>query len=104
VLRQLRWPVWAPPSPKGFGDTARDWADPDALMNRAELARSVARQVGRGQGPRAGRAPAGLDPVLLLEVVEPTRAGPLGQMLRDDSIDTAERIALAIGGPAFQWR
>jgi hypothetical protein len=36
--------------------------------------------------------------------VEPTRAGPLEQMLGDDSIDAAERIALAIGGPAFQWR
>jgi uncharacterized protein (DUF1800 family) len=104
VLRQLRWPTWAPPSPKGFGDTASDWADPDSLMNRAELARSVAREAGRGQGRRAGATPAGLDPRALLEVVEPTRAGPLEQMLGDDSIDAAERIALAIGGPAFQWR
>jgi uncharacterized protein (DUF1800 family) len=38
VLRQLRHPRWAPQSPKGFGDSVQEWADPDSLLNRAELA------------------------------------------------------------------
>ena len=45
VLRSLRQPMWAPPSPKGFGDTLREWGDPDSLMNRAELARTLARRI-----------------------------------------------------------
>jgi len=45
VLRQLRHPLWSPASPKGFSDATTDWADPDSLLNRAELARSVARRL-----------------------------------------------------------
>lgn len=45
ILRQLRQPLWAPPSPKGYGDLERDWADPDSLLNRAELSRTLARRV-----------------------------------------------------------
>lgn len=44
-LRQLRQPLWAPPAPKGYGDLERDWADPDSLLNRAELARTMTRRV-----------------------------------------------------------
>jgi uncharacterized protein (DUF1800 family) len=54
VLRQLRQPLWAPPSPKGFGDLERDWADPDGLLNRAEFARTLARRlVGPGSDETA---------------------------------------------------
>lgn len=49
-LQQLRMPLWAPPAPKGFGDMERDWADADALLNRAELARTLARRLRRGEG------------------------------------------------------
>jgi uncharacterized protein (DUF1800 family) len=45
ALQQLRQPLWAPPAPKGFGDLERDWADPDSLLNRAELARTMARRI-----------------------------------------------------------
>ena len=45
VLRQLRHPLWSPASPKGFSDATTDWADPDSLLNRAELARTVARRL-----------------------------------------------------------
>lgn len=44
-LRELRQPLWAPSAPKGYGDLERDWADPDGLLNRAELARTMARRV-----------------------------------------------------------
>ena len=62
---QLRHRLWAPPSPKGFGDTVREWADPDSLMNRAELARTIARRVGRR-----------VDPAGLVDLIEVTGGRP----------------------------
>jgi uncharacterized protein (DUF1800 family) len=94
ALRQLRHPLWSPSSPKGFGDTAAAWADPDALLNRAELARSLS--------PRFVRT--GGDPGALLDVVDVPSSDPLRTLLADRSILPAERLALAMAGPAFQWR
>jgi uncharacterized protein (DUF1800 family) len=94
-LRQLRHPPWAPTAPKGYGDTRREWADPDSLMNRAELARSLAARVGRADA---------LDPIRFLDVVDVGPDDPLRNLLSDTSIPAPERVALAIGGPAFQWR
>ena len=95
ALRQLRHPLWAPSSPKGFGDTTREWADPDSLLNRAELARTVARRAGPGAGDVAAR---------LADVMDVESNAPARTMLGDASIDARERIAIAIAGPAFQWR
>ena len=94
VLRQLRQPFWSPPSPKGFGDATGQWADPDSLLNRGELGRSISRYPGLGA----------LDPRSLLEVVDVPEQSPLGDLLGDVTIPAPERIALAIAGPAFQWR
>jgi uncharacterized protein (DUF1800 family) len=94
-LRQLRHTPWAPSAPKGYGDTKREWADPDSLMNRAELARTLA-------GQMAGRGD--LDPRRLLDVVDIADGDPLRTLLADRSIPVPERMALAVGGPAFQWR
>jgi uncharacterized protein (DUF1800 family) len=94
ALRQLRQPLWSPPSPAGYGDAIRDWADPDALLNRAELARTLARRL----GPRAP------EPTALLEVVDVSAADPLRPLLADRSIPSPERLAIALAGPAFQWR
>jgi uncharacterized protein (DUF1800 family) len=93
VLRQLRHPLWAPPSPKGFPDSAQDWADPDSLMNRAELARSIARRV-----------PPRVDTRALATVIDIDAGDALVSMLADGSIPAQDRVALAIAGPAFQWR
>jgi uncharacterized protein (DUF1800 family) len=93
VLRQLRHPLWAPQAPKGFGDTMQDWADPDSLLNRAELSRTIARRL-RGS----------VDPRQLLDVVDLPAGNPLHDLLSDTSIAVDERVALAIAGPAFQWR
>ena len=95
ALRQLRHPLWAPPSPKGFGDATREWADPDSLLNRAELARTVARRAGPMANDVASR---------LVDVMDVDAGDPIRTMLADSSIDARERIALAIAGPAFQWR
>ncbi|HKY23106.1 MAG TPA: DUF1800 domain-containing protein [Vicinamibacterales bacterium] len=94
LLRQLRHPLWSPQSPKGFGDKVQEWADPDSLLNRAELARTVARRL------RAQR----IDPRTLLDVVDVPASDPLNKFLADNSIAADERIALALAGPAFQWR
>jgi uncharacterized protein (DUF1800 family) len=94
ALRQLRHPLWSPPAPKGFGDAMQDWADPDALLNRAELARTFGRRIGGGHP----------DPRALLDVVDVPPTGPLRTMLSDSRIAPGERIALALAAPAFQWR
>jgi len=94
VLRQLRHPLWAPQAPKGFGDTMQEWADPDSLLNRAELARTLARRM------REARLDAGA----LLDVVDVSGQDQLRALLADTSIAAADRVALAIAGPAFQWR
>jgi uncharacterized protein (DUF1800 family) len=97
ALRQLRHPLWAPGSPKGFGDTTREWADPDSLLNRAELARTIA-----GRMSRDVRAAA--TPRDLLACIDVAAGDPTIAMLSDDSIDARERVAIAIASPAFQWR
>ena len=94
LLRQLRHPLWSPQAPKGFGDTMQEWADPDSLLNRAELARTIAGRVARQN----------VDPRALLEVVDVASSDPIRSLLSDNSIKADERIALAIAGPAFQWR
>jgi uncharacterized protein (DUF1800 family) len=94
VLRQLRQPLWSPPSPKGFSDAMQDWADPDSLLNRGELARTISRL------PTI----AAIDPRSLLEVVDVANGNPLHALIADTSIPSHERVALAIAGPAFQWR
>jgi uncharacterized protein (DUF1800 family) len=93
LLRQLRHPLWSPAAPNGFGDTTQEWADPDSLLNRAELARSIAR-----------RMPRTFDPRVLLDVVDTAAADPLRVMLVDAAVPAEDRIALAIASPAFQWR
>ena len=94
TLRQLRHPLWSPAAPKGFGDSMQEWADPDSLLNRAELARTLTR---RGTGRQ-------LEPRALLDVVDLAPADPLRPLVADASIATAERVALMVAGPAFQWR
>jgi uncharacterized protein (DUF1800 family) len=94
VLRQLRQPVWAPAAPKGFGDALTEWADPDSLLNRGELARTISKLP----------AVRSLDPQSLADVVDVPPGNPLHAMLADTSISAPERIALAVAGPAFQWR
>ena len=92
LLNQLRQPLWAPPSPKGWGDTVREWADPDSLMNRAELARSLARRA-RDVRPEA-----------LVAALDVAASDPIYTLVADDSIPPPERVALVLAGPAFQWR
>ena len=93
-LRQLRHPLWAPQAPKGFGDTMVEWADSDSLMNRAELSRTIGRRIGS----------AATDPRELADLTDVPPDDPLRRLLADTSLAVPERIALALAGPAFQWR
>ena len=45
-----------------------------------------------------------IDPRILLDVVDVPAGDPLHTLLADNTIAPDERIALALAGPAFQWR
>jgi uncharacterized protein (DUF1800 family) len=94
MLRQLRHPLWGPQSPKGFGDALRDWADPDALLNRGELSRTLVRRFDL----------ASVDPRLVLEIADVGDRDPLRTLVSDQSVPSADRVALALASPALQWR
>jgi uncharacterized protein (DUF1800 family) len=94
ILRQLRHPLWSPAAPKGFDDGTSEWADPDSLLNRAELARTVARRL---------RVPR-VDPRQLLDVIDVPATDQLHKFVADLAIPADERLALVLAGPGFQWR
>jgi len=94
LLRQLRQPLWSPSSPKGFSDALQDWADPDSLLNRGELARTLSRLLGTNR----------LDPQFLADLVDVSTTDPVHRLLADTTIPSSDRLALAVAGPAFQWR
>ncbi|HEX7284193.1 MAG TPA: DUF1800 domain-containing protein [Vicinamibacterales bacterium] len=94
ILRQLRQPLWSPAAPKGFDDGTAEWADPDSLLNRAELARTISRRL------RLERT----DPAALLDVIDIGAGDQLHKFVSDSSIPADERVALVLAGPAFQWR
>jgi uncharacterized protein (DUF1800 family) len=61
-LRQLRHGLWEPAGPNGYGDGEPEWADPDSLMNRAELATTLTGRLGlenseRPQALRRAKTP-----------------------------------------------
>ena len=69
-------------------------ADPDSLLNRAELARTLARRLRDRQS----------EPRTLLDVVDVAPSDSLRTVLADTSIAATDRLALGLAGPAFQWR
>ncbi|MBC7985087.1 MAG: DUF1800 domain-containing protein, partial [Sphingomonadaceae bacterium] len=93
ILDQLGQPIWKPESPAGFGDTASDWAAPDALMRRVEMAQEIVRRI-----------PDQTQPVRLGEQVLP---GVLGdatrtQLSRADS--PAQGLTMLLVAPEFLRR
>ncbi len=94
ILRRLRHFPWSPMAPNGYSDFMADWADPASLMARADVARALA------DGP-LGRA---LAPERLIDAQSIRDDSRLGMLLRDQKIPAAERTALALASPAFQWR
>ena len=74
----------------------------DAGMGGSRLAAESRRA--RAHDRAAASRRSGLDPAILLDVVDVPAGNPLHALLADSSIAADERIALALAGPAFQWR
>ena len=80
------------PLPNGWPDTAADWAGPEAMMRRIDLAYTVA---GRG---------AGLEPMAVAELaLGPLRGAATGQEMRRAG-SRREALALLFASPEFQRR
>ncbi|MFN3669420.1 MAG: DUF1800 family protein [Brevundimonas sp.] len=91
-LIQMGQPLFQPPSPEGWPDTAADWAGPDAMVKRLDWATEV------------GGAAGGREPEALAE-------GALGGRLSDRTRQfiaraesRAEGVALFLMSPEFQRR
>ena len=92
TLQFLGQPMWAPPAPIGFPDTARDWAAPELMIRRIEWANGVS---ARG---------AGRDAAALAEAV-------LGPLCRPETLRAAARagsareaLTLVLTSPEFHRR
>ncbi len=93
ALRNLAMPLWEPPGPNGFPDTAADWASPEGVKLRLDVAAQIAHGF-KGSD----------DPLALLEA----SAGPTLSAETREAVARAESreqgIALALMSPEFQRR
>jgi uncharacterized protein (DUF1800 family) len=92
-LKALGQPPFSAPSPQGWGDTARDWVAPAALLQRIEWVHSI-----------AGSVPTTLHPGRFLDdVIGPVAGDAIREVVvRAPSGDAA--IALVLGSAEFQRR
>jgi uncharacterized protein (DUF1800 family) len=93
LLTQLGQPVWRPGSPAGFNDTSANWAAPDALMRRVEIAQRLAQESNESVDARI------LAPKVLPEVLTEATSNAIA---RAESRGTA--IALLLISPEFLRR
>lgn len=91
-LAALSQPLWTPPQPNGWGDTAADWAAPEALMRRVDWSYTLAGRVGRIDAPAV--AEAALGPL--------GRAETAAAMGRAGSV--RDGLTLLFGSPEFMHR
>lgn len=93
ALNLLGMPLWQPGGPNGFSDDGADWASPEGVKTRLELAMQFARQVKDAPRP----------PELLETVVGPgVSAATREAVTRAESHEQA--YALLILSPEFQRR
>ena len=92
-LRMLGQPLWEPPGPNGFPDATADWASPEAMKLRLDLAAEVARRYRGTQDP--------------LGLIDDALGAALSPATRD-AVSRAESreqgLALALMSPDFQRR
>jgi uncharacterized protein (DUF1800 family) len=93
ALNLLGMPLWQPSGPNGFSDDGADWASPEGVKTRLELAMQFARQI-----KDAPRPPELLETVLGPSVSTATREA----VTRAESQEQA--YALLILSPEFQRR
>jgi uncharacterized protein (DUF1800 family) len=58
-MNRLAQPLWSPPSPKGWPDTAADWAGPEALLARVDWCYALAGRFSRNDAQEAAEAVLG---------------------------------------------
>jgi uncharacterized protein (DUF1800 family) len=93
ALNLLGMPLWQPGGPNGFSDASADWASPEGVKTRLELATQFARQVKDAPGPLAL-----VDDILGPDVSAATRQA----VARAESEEQA--YALLMLSPEFQRR
>ena len=92
ALRLLGQPLWAAPQPDGWPDRAPDWATPEAMMRRVDVAYAIAGKAGALDADAL--AEAALGPLL--------RPATAQAMRRAGS--RREALALLFASPEFQRR
>lgn len=94
TLQSMRHVPWSPSSPAGYGDTIVDWADPDSLLRRADLAQQLAKMMRRQSvDVRA----------ILADTVESSNAKALADLIAQQATPQLQ-LALLVASPDFQWR
>ena len=93
ALLAMGQPMWAPPSPEGWPDTAADWAGPDAMVKRLTWAQTVAE-----------RAEAMADPVAVAEAALGPRLGERSRTAVRRAESRTEALTLLLMSPEFQRR
>lgn len=93
MFQQLGQSVWRPGSPAGFSDMASDWAGPQALADRVDLADRLGARAGPSLDARA------LAPQLLVDALSPEISTAIS---RADS--PAQGLALLLVSPPFMRR
>jgi uncharacterized protein (DUF1800 family) len=58
-MNRLAQPLWSPPSPKGWPDTAANWAGPEALLARVDWCYALAGRFSRNDAQEAAEAVLG---------------------------------------------
>lgn len=93
LLQQLGQPLWRPGSPAGWGDRASDWAAPDALLRRVELAQRLAMQ-----------ADPAIDARTLAQQLLPGSLGASSERALARAESPAAALALLLVAPEFLRR
>ncbi|MBV8472807.1 MAG: DUF1800 family protein [Hyphomicrobiales bacterium] len=91
ALNQLGMPLWQPAGPNGFTDVGADWASPEGMKTRVELAAQFARQVKNAPKP----------PELLEQLLGPA-ASPATREAVARAESQAQAYALLVLSPEFQ--
>ena len=93
AMNLLGMPLWRPSGPNGFSDVSADWASPEGMKTRVELAAQFARQVKNAPSP----------PALLEQILGPA-ASPATREAVKRAESQGQAYALLILSPEFQRR
>lgn len=84
----------SPPSPDGWPDQAQDWAGPEQVLRRVEVAERFGGPLSQGVD----------DPVAFADAVLGERLHPDTRVAVQRAPDRSTAVALVLAAPEFQWR